>query len=140
MKAKQGKSRQDKLQIRRVGIDTYRENVAYLHRDCALYRAEGFQALSKVEISADGKRILAVLNVVDDENIVTKDQLGLSEQPFLQMGLAPGSLVRIAHAEPPASMDAVRRKIAGERLSESDFQSISRDIADDQPVIFLTYI
>jgi thymidine phosphorylase len=132
MKAKQGKSRQDKLQIRRVGIDTYRENVAYLHRDCALYRAEGFQALSKVEISADGKRILAVLNVVDDENIVTKDQLGLSEQPFLQMGLAPGSLVRIAHAEPPASMDAVRRKIAGERLSESDFQSISRDIADNR--------
>ncbi|MGD8572929.1 MAG: thymidine phosphorylase family protein, partial [Gammaproteobacteria bacterium] len=33
-------------------------------------------------------------------------------------------------AEPPASMDAVRRKINGERLSLTDFQSIARDIAD----------
>ena len=46
------------LQLRRVAIDTYRENVAYLHRDCAVYRAEGFQALSKVEVRANGHRIL----------------------------------------------------------------------------------
>ena len=25
------------LKLRRVAIDTYKENVAYLHRDCALY-------------------------------------------------------------------------------------------------------
>ena len=36
------------LKLRRIAIDTYRENVAYLHRDCEVYRAEGFQALSKV--------------------------------------------------------------------------------------------
>ena len=42
------------LQVRRVAIDTYRENVAYLHRDCAVYRAEGFQAPSKVEVRAMG--------------------------------------------------------------------------------------
>ena len=47
------------LSLKRVAIDTYRENVAYLHRDCAVYRAEGFQALSKVEVSANGRRILA---------------------------------------------------------------------------------
>lgn len=35
------------LALRRVAIDTWRENVAYLHRDCDVYRAEGFQALSK---------------------------------------------------------------------------------------------
>ncbi|MBI2733583.1 MAG: thymidine phosphorylase, partial [Aquabacterium sp.] len=51
------------LKLKRVAIDTYRENVAYLHRDCAIYRAEGFQALSKVEIRANGRRILASLNV-----------------------------------------------------------------------------
>ncbi len=37
------------LTLRRVAIDTYRENVAYLHRDCELYRSEGFQALNKIE-------------------------------------------------------------------------------------------
>ena len=45
------------LRLKRVAIDTYRENVAYLHRDCDIYRAEGFQALSKVEIRANGRRI-----------------------------------------------------------------------------------
>lgn len=60
------------LGLKRVGIDTYRENVAYLHRDCAVYRAEGFQALSKIAITNREHRILAVLNVVDDPNLVRK--------------------------------------------------------------------
>ncbi len=53
-----------RLALRRVGIDTYRENVAYLHRDCAVYRAKGFQALSMVEVQANGRRILARMNAI----------------------------------------------------------------------------
>lgn len=120
------------LAVRKVAIDTYHENVAYMHRECEVYRAEGFQALSKVEVSANGQRIYAVLNVVDDTNIVAPGQLGLSEQAFKQLGLNSDKNVRVAHAEPPASMDAVRRKINGERLSEFDFQAIARDIADNR--------
>ena len=118
------------LELRRLGIDTYRENVVYLHRECELYRAEGFQALSKVEVCADNRRILAVLNVVDDESIVMPTQLGLSEEAFVKLGLAEGHMVSIEHAEPPASMDAVRRKIEGERLSQQDFRGIIGDITE----------
>ncbi|HKJ10448.1 MAG TPA: thymidine phosphorylase family protein [Gammaproteobacteria bacterium] len=117
-----------RLRLRRVGIDTYRENVAFLHRDCATYRAEGFQALSKVEITTDGRRILAVLNVVDDPDLVGTEELGLSEQAFAQLKVPEGRLVRVEHAEPPGSMDAVRRKMGGERLSRDDFLAITRDI------------
>ena len=28
------------LKLKRIAIDTYRENVAYLNRECAIYRAE----------------------------------------------------------------------------------------------------
>ncbi len=122
----------DTLKLRRVAIDTYRENVAYLHRECVIYRAEGFQALSKIEISANGNTVLAVLNVVDDTSIVTPEELGLSEQAFAQIGVAEGGLVRVAHAEPPRSMDAVRRKIAGERLTQEDFHAITQDIAGNR--------
>ena len=49
------------LLVRRVAIDTYHENVAYLHRQCEVYKAEGFQALAKVEISGgNGTRITAI--------------------------------------------------------------------------------
>ncbi|MBT9458628.1 MAG: thymidine phosphorylase family protein [Burkholderiaceae bacterium] len=121
------------LQIRRVGIDTWRENVAYLHRDCPVVRAAGFQALSKVEIHADngnGRRsILAVLNVVDDERIVRSCELGLSEEAFARMGVADGHAATIEHAEPAGSIAALHRKIAGERLSREDLAAIIRDIA-----------
>jgi len=118
------------LSLKRVGIDTYRENVAYLHRDCDLYRAEGFQALSKVEVRANGQRILASLNVVDDAAIVDAQQLGLSEDAFEALGVAECHPVRVSQAEPPASIPALHRKLAGERLSREDFRHIIRDIAE----------
>ncbi len=120
------------LGLRRVGIDTYRENVAYLHRECAVYRAEGFQALSKIEVTCGEQRLLATLNVVDDDAILSPGQLGLSEQAFVQLAAAEGAHVKVAHAERPFSMNAVRRKIAGERLTEQDYVSIISDIAGNR--------
>ncbi len=118
------------LALRRVAIDTWRENVAYLSRDCAVYRAEGFQALSKIEVRANGRRILATLNVVDDPSIVGCHELGLSKDAFAQLGVEDGYRVAVAQAEPPESMGALFRKIAGERLGRDDFRAIVRDIAD----------
>lgn len=118
------------LALRRVAIDTYRENVAYLHRDCAVYRAEGFQALSKVEIRANGRRILATLNVVDDQAIVGCHELGLSEDAFLQLDIKDGHTASVSQAEPPESIGALYRKIGGERLTRENFRDIVRDIAE----------
>ncbi len=130
VKTSKVKSVEETLHLRRLGIDTYHENVAYLHRECEVYRAEGFQALSKLKICADGQHILAVLNVVDDDSIITSSDLGLSEEAFEKLGLSEGHLVSIEHAEPPVSMNAVRRKIAGERLDQEDFHHIISDITD----------
>ncbi|HET8695290.1 MAG TPA: thymidine phosphorylase family protein [Aquabacterium sp.] len=118
------------LQVRRLAIDTYRENVAYLHRECAVYRAEGFQALSKVEVRANGKRILASLNVVDDARIVECNELGLSEDAFALLGVEEGHPIFISQAEPASSIPALHRKIAGERLNQEDYRAIVRDIAE----------
>jgi len=118
------------LALRRVLIDTYHENVAYMHRDCEVYRAEGFKALSKVEIRANGQRVLASLNVVDDEAIVACGQLGLSKAAFAQIGAPEGHTVSVAQAEAPESISALHRKLGGERLGPDDFRAIVRDIAE----------
>jgi len=120
----------DTLKVRQVGIDTYHENVAYLNRECSVYRAEGFQALSKIQVSNNGSKLLAVLNVVDDNSIVLPGELGLSQQAFNYLNVKEGTLVTVNHAEPPKSMDAVRRKINGERLNQADFNEIANDIAE----------
>ncbi len=122
----------EKLIIKRIAIDTYRENVAYMNSGCAVYRAAGFQALSKIKITADHHMILAVLNVVHDECIVSPGELGLSEQAFSQLGLPEGTAVLVDHPEPPISMDAVRRKISGGVLGYDDFVSITRDIIENR--------
>jgi thymidine phosphorylase len=64
-----------KLKLRAVALDTYRENVAYMHRECSVYRAEGFRALAKIRVGCDGKRIEAVLNAVDDARNVAPERL-----------------------------------------------------------------
>ncbi len=117
------------LAIRRVGIDTWRENVVFLHRDCPVVRAEGFQALAKVQVRANGYTIVAVLNVVDDAGIVEPRELGLSEDAFARLKVAPGHPATVEHAEPPASLPALHRKINGERLDREDMKSLVRDIA-----------
>jgi thymidine phosphorylase len=117
------------LHIRRVGIDTWRESVVYLHRDCPVVRAAGFQALSKVTVHAGGTTIAAVLNVVDDERIVPPCDLGLSEDAFARLGLDEGHAAWVEHAEPAPSIAALHRKIGGERLSREDLAAIVQDIA-----------
>lgn len=118
------------LSARRVGIDTWREYVAYLHRACPLYRTEGFLALSKVEVRASGRRLLATINIVDDERIVGERELGLSEEAWAELGAEPGAPIEIALAEPPASSAALRIKLRGEVLPHADWFPLVRDIAE----------
>jgi thymidine phosphorylase len=117
------------LRIRRVAIDTWRESVVYLHRDCAVVRAAGFQALSKVMVRADDRSINAVLNVVDDQTIVQPSELGLSEDAFVRLNVAQGRAAKVSPAESPMSLPALHRKIAGERLSREDMHAMVSDIA-----------
>ena len=122
------------LKLKSVAIDTFKENVAYLHRDCPLYRTEGFQALMKIEIyiKGNGTPVLAVLNIVDDSSIVDVNELGLSTQAFKQLGKEQGIKVRIAPAKPPVSLKAVHKKINGEHLNESEYSLICQDILENR--------
>lgn len=122
------------LKLKSVAIDTFKENVVYLHRNCPLYRTEGFQALMKIEVYIKGNDspVLAVLNIVDDTSIVDIDELGLSTQAFKQLGQAQGIKVYIAPAKPPISLKAVHKKIAGENLSENEYHLICQDILENR--------
>jgi thymidine phosphorylase len=118
------------LKLKRVPIDTQRDNIAFLSRHCSVFHAEEFSSSSsKIEISGGGVCILATLNVAEDSLIVAHDELGLSEQPFRLLGLPEGSLVEIRHATPPGSLEAVRAKIRGRTLKPEQYRAIIADIA-----------
>ncbi len=117
------------FKIRRVAIDTYPENTAFLLRTTEGYGTEQFKAMRKIEIGNGIESILATLAISDDTCIVGPNEIGLGEQAFRRLGLNEGDSVSIAQAKPPRSMEAVRRKIGGDVLSESDLIAIINDIA-----------
>jgi len=124
------------LRLRRIGIDTYRENIAFLRRDCPSVRAEDFKVLNRVELFAaengravpGGARIRATLNIVDPGAILERDELGVSDEAFAQLGLAEGSAVAIETASPPASVDALHAKIMGRTLGEAELRLLVDDV------------
>ena len=115
--------------IRPVAIDTYPENMAFLPRTGSSYGAEQFQALKKIEICGGEASILATLAILDDDHLLEPGEIGLGEQAFRRLGLPAGTSVTIAQARPPASLDAVRRKIGGALLEAADIKAIIADIA-----------
>ncbi len=117
------------LKLRQLGIDTCHETVAFLSRRCPSYRAQEFVALARIEVSGRGRRIVATLNIVDDETILAPDELGLSLLAHRQLGLPDGTPVEVAQAAPPASLDHVRAKIDGAVLSPEAYLEIARDLA-----------
>ncbi len=115
------------MRVRPVKIDTYKENVVFLRKDCPLSRAQGFAALSKVEVRCNGRSVIGVLDIVD-ESFLAKGEVGLCEYAFLNLGARPGAEVEVRHMDPVRSVDHVRAKIYGEMLEQEDYREILGDI------------
>lgn len=114
--------------LARLAIDTWREPVAYLHRDCPECHAESFLGPRKVEVSGGGRSVACALNVVDDSALVAPDALALSAHAFDLLGLAEGEAVSIRRAPEPASRAALRARIAGRRLSDAEIDAVVEDM------------
>lgn len=103
--------------------------MAFLLRADGNYGPEQFRALRKIEIACGEARILASLAILDDPHLIGPDEIGLGVQAFRRLGVPEGRDVSIAQARPPASLDAVRRKIGGDALLADEIDAIIRDIA-----------
>jgi thymidine phosphorylase len=116
------------LKIRRVNLDTGRENVAVISRRSKALRPEVFRGFSRVELRCNSKVLLATLLITDDDNLVGPDDLGLAEPAFRRFAEPAGEWVTVTPATPPASLDAVRSKIQGHTLSAPEICAIIDDL------------
>lgn len=111
----------------RIGIDTHQEPVVYLRSESYVCRSEGLEALSRISLAIGARTLIATLNVIHD-HLLEEDQIGLSEAAWRALQPGPGERVRITHAPTVESMDAVRAKIYGHRLRETQLHGIIRDV------------
>lgn len=115
------------LKIKSVGIDTYRENIIFLHADCHICKSEGFSALTRVGVHYKDKSIIATINVVYSE-MITHEEAGLSMEAMLRLNVSEGDIVRILHMKPVESLSKVRAKMYGKELNNNDFEEIITDV------------
>ena len=99
-----------------------------MRADCHVCRSEGFEARSRVRVSAQGKSLLATLNVVRSE-LLGSEEASLSEAAWPLLGARDGDVIEVTHPEPIESESFVRAKAYGERLPDTALNAIIGDIA-----------
>jgi thymidine phosphorylase len=117
-----------RLKIRRISLDTGRENVVVISRHSSALRPDLFRGFSRVELRCGSKALLATLMITDDDALVGSDEIGLSEPALRRFAVPAGSLITVSPAASPASLDAVRAKIQGRTLNATAIEAIIRDL------------
>jgi thymidine phosphorylase len=121
------------FRLRRMCIDTLSEHVVFIAERAVAEGALGFKPLDRVRVigrRGDGARpveVSGVLNFCGDA-LLAREEIGLSEAAFRDLGLPEGAPVEATHARAPESVERVRRKLRGEPLSRADFDAILADV------------
>jgi thymidine phosphorylase len=120
-----------KLVFINLFIDTNQELVVFMPRSCHVCKSEGFQALTRLTISFNGKSIVADLNVTED-GLLLEGEISLSVSALKKLGCTEGDMLTVTHFQPLDSMRHVRSKIYGKKLNQRAFNEIIHDIVDEK--------
>lgn len=117
------------LSLKHLSISSFNENVIYLHKDCKAYKVDEIIAMTKVEVHGGAFPVFGFLEIIDDDNIISTEELGLNDEAFDLINLPEGANVTLTIAPQPQSISFIKRKMLGNILSESEYRSIINDIA-----------
>lgn len=129
MKMEHQSHQMNTLKLKRLGIDTYRENIIFMRSDCHICRSEGFSALTRIKVQFGSKSIIATLNVVSS-GILSEGEVILSEIGFSRLGANEGDSITVSHPRPLHSLSDVRAKMYRRPLDDDGFLRIMQDITD----------
>ena len=117
------------LKAHRMGIDTHKHLVAYMHVNCPICRAEGFRSEARIKVSLGKQWVITTLNVITS-NILRTDEVGLSESTWNKLNVEEGEDVIVSHAESLESFKHVRAKLYGKSLTEDALKNIMNDMVE----------
>jgi len=118
-----------RLLARRARIDTYQQAVVYMRSDCAVCRAEGFEAQAQVEVTANGREVLAILHRVE-AGWLGCDEVALSDAAWNLLALQGGEPVVVRHAKPLESLKFLRAKVYGRKLDDASMHALIDDVGN----------
>jgi thymidine phosphorylase len=116
------------LTLKHLAVNSFNENIVYLHKDCSVYKVDDIKHLTKVEIHGGGRPVYAFLQVVEDAKLIKPNEIGANTEAFESLGQEEGSQVSLTISPPPQSISSIKRKVAGNVLSQSEYTAIINDI------------
>ncbi|QIL89645.1 thymidine phosphorylase [Microbulbifer sp. SH-1] len=111
----------------RMGIDTHQEPRVYMRADCAICRAEGYTASTRLQIKTESRSLIATLNTVAD-HILPHGSIGFSDSAWEFLALVQGQAVTVHHVPEIRSLSALRKKIYGHPLNADEISGVIQDI------------
>lgn len=93
-----------------------------------LYKVDDINKVTKLEIHKKVAKRFSLLQIVEDD-VLALDEIGLNEDAFKALNMSEGTEVHVSMAAPSLSAQSLRRKIAGEILTSSEYMDIIKDIA-----------
>ncbi|WP_237060036.1 thymidine phosphorylase family protein [Microbulbifer sediminum] len=121
-------ARDQYLRAHLMGIDTHEEPIVFMRDDCAICRAEGFTANTRLQIRSDNRNLIATLHTVSAD-VLPGGVIGFSDSAWAFLNLAAGQEVEVRHAPLVHSLSSLRKKIYGSELNEREISGIIRDIS-----------
>lgn len=117
------------LKLKHIPVQSFGENIAYIHKNCALYKVDDLKKATRLEIHKGSKTIYAFLQIVAEDGVLADDEIGLNDEAFSALNMSEGTEVYVSLAAPSESTKALHRKISGDVLTSGEYATIIGDIA-----------
>ncbi|MEX0921012.1 MAG: thymidine phosphorylase [Candidatus Pacearchaeota archaeon] len=92
----------------------------------------GIHAMDRISIRTQGKRVREIFtNVETIVGILRKGELGISKELKDTLNLKQGQKVDINLINPPESLDFIKKKLNGKRLSGEEINEIIKDVVNN---------
>jgi thymidine phosphorylase len=122
------------FRLRHLHIETLRERIIVIHGSAVAKGNLGFNPMDRARVigtdpqTGQKRQVSGVLGFCSD-TLIAEDEIGLTEDAFRDLGLPEGAPVSATLAVAPQSVDLVRDKLRGGRLSRAAFDTILTDVA-----------
>lgn len=115
------------LKAKRLDICTGDRYVAVLHKDtAALFNLAPADRLC---LKKGKNEAVAMVEISDD--LIKKDTIGLYGEVYATLKVGRGDKLQVSLAEKPKSIEYIRNKLAGKRLSKQEIDAIVSDIVNE---------
>ena len=121
------------FRLKHLCIETLRERIIVIHRSAVAKGNLGFNPMDRARViganpqTGEAREVSGVLAFCFD-TLIAEDEIGLTADAFRDLGLPAGAPVSATLAFAPPSVDLVREKLRGGRLSRAAFDAILADV------------